>query len=134
MQSTGLRAAQHGSLGRKQAQALAWRAVFVNARPVWENPDRPSQRGAHSAPGGFRLRSDAVNSLQSSRAASGSFPQMKTVGVGVGVGDKTQTNIRLCQLEQSVTQFGHLGMGPGAITQSGRQLAEALCPGCQGSS
>lgn len=51
---------------------------------------------------------------------------MKTVG-GWGRGThKTQTNIRLCQLEQSVTQFGHLGLGPGAITQNRSQPPEGF--------
>lgn len=43
-----------------------------------------------------------------------------------GGADKTQTNIRLCQLEQSVTQFGHLGLGPGAITQNRSQPPEGF--------
>lgn len=42
------------------------------------------------------------------------------------MGDKAQTNIRLCQLEQSVTQFGHLGMGPVAITQNRSQPVEGF--------
>lgn len=50
---------------------------------------------------------------------------MKTVMWGEG-GDKAQTNIRLCQLAQSVTRFGHLGMGPGAITQNHSQQVEGF--------